>query len=156
MKCTQLVGALLATLVLAPPTAAMPRESISSGEQALLCIYRGLDWDAHENSYEIRIHDRKVGGLPEGSFLYHLAPPGRRIIFVSAGANVSRSFLLLGGETYYIRVERRGQGTLSLPKLLPVAVERGVREIRRLIYAGVPYSSVAEQSCQRKFSRSAR
>ena len=156
MRCAPLSGALLATLVLAPPAPAMPRESIGPGEQALLCIYRGLDWDAHEDSYEIRIHDSKVGGLPEGSFLYHLAAPGRRIVFVSADANVSRSFLLLGGETYYIRIERRGHGSLSLPKLMPVALEKGVREIRRLIYAGVPLSSVAEQSCQQKYPRRAR
>jgi hypothetical protein len=153
MTYARLVTALLATLVLTPPVPAMPREAINPAEQALLCIYRGLDWDADEDAYEIRTHDSEVGGLPEGSFLYHFAPPGRHIVFVSAGANVSRSFLLLGGETYYIRVERRGHGTLSLPKLLPVALDKGVREVRKLIYAGVPLSAVAEQSCQRKYPR---
>lgn len=156
MTYSRLAAPLLATFVLASPASAIPREAIGpSGPsaQALLCFYRGFDWDAREDSYEIRIHDQKVGGLPGGSFLYHVATPGKYIVFVSADINVSRSFHLLGGETYYIRIERRGYGSLSLPKLLPVGVEKGIREVRQLSYAGAQLSPIAGHYCRQNGPR---
>lgn len=157
MNCMRLVVQIFASFVLASTAPAMPREQnilTGSTEQALVCFYRGLDWDAHEEAYEIRIHDEKIGGLPGGSFLYHLAAPGRYIVFVAAEVNVSRSFQLLAGETYYIRVDRRGLGPLSWPKLLPVTLARGMREIRQLSYSGMELSPIGRHYCQQNGPRS--
>ncbi|TFH39928.1 MAG: hypothetical protein E4H01_17435 [Lysobacterales bacterium] len=138
------------SFILASPTAAIPRNEVTQfgiPDQALLCIYRGLDWDSKQEYYAIRTHNESVGGLARGSFLFYLAAPGRRIVFVEADVNVSRSFEVQGGETYYIRVDQRDAGFLSAPKLLPVAQAKGIREIRRLSYSGPELSPVARQYC---------
>jgi hypothetical protein len=152
MMCARPLALALVSLMLCTHASAIPRnEPVRAGlaGQALLCLYRGLDWYSKEEFYAVRIHDEEVGGLARGSFLSHLTTPGRRIIVIEADSNVSRSFELQGGKTYFIRVDRKGFGFLSLPKLLPVTEARGVHEIRKLHYAGSELSAIARQNCLR-------
>jgi hypothetical protein len=142
----------LVSAVFASPTPAIPRsEAVPRGllGQALICFYRGLDWGSQWEPYAVRVHDEKVGGLARGSFLYHLTAPGRRIVFVEADINVSRSFRLRSGEIYYIRVDRRGGPLLSRPTLLLVEPAKGVRELSKLSYSGPELSHIARQYCLR-------
>ena len=140
----------LLSLILCAQASAIPRNEPGRNPlagQALLCLYRGLDWYSKEEYYAVRIHDETVGGLARESFLFHLAAPGRRIIFIEGDSNVSRTFELQGGKTYYIRVDRKGVGLLSLPKLLPVKNAKAVHEIRQLHYSGSEPSPIARQFC---------
>jgi len=133
-------------------TSAIPRGEFDSHGllgRALICFYRGLDWESAEQLYSVRVHDEMVGGLSIGSYLYHLAEPGRRIVFVEAEINVSRSFQLRSGEIYYVQIARRGSSALSRPKLLPVDSAIGMRELARLSYAGSDASHAARQFCLR-------
>lgn len=148
----RLVVVVVASFVLTSPAPAIPRsESTPSGliGRALICFYRGLDWDSKQETYAVRMHGENVGGLARGSFLYHLTTPGRRIVFVEADMKVSRSFRFQSGETYYIRVDHRKVGFLSGPKLLPVDPAKGVGEISKLSYSGPGLSKVARQYCLR-------
>ena len=149
---TRVVILVLLTSVFASRTPAIPRsETVPRGllGQALICFYRSLDWGSEWEPYAIRVHDEKVGRLAEGSFLYHLTAPGRRIVFVDADISVSRSFQLRSGEIYYIRVDRRGDPPLSRPKLLPIEPAKGVRELAELSYSGLGLSHIARQYCLR-------
>ena len=146
----RVVALLLVLSVFSSPTSAIPRnETVPRGllGQALICFYRGLDWGSKWEPYAIRVHDEKVGRLAEASFLYHLTAPGRRIVFVEADINVSRSFKLRSGEIYYIRVDRRGGPLLGRPKLFPVEPAKGVRELGKLSYSGPGLSHIARQYC---------
>ena len=149
MSARVIVLVLISSLF-AAHTPAIPRsETVPRGwlGQALICFYRGLDWASEWEPYAIRVHDEKVGRLARGSFLYHLTAPGRRIVFVEADINVSRSFRLRSGEIYYIRVDRRGGPRLSRPKLLPVDPAKGARELGKLSYSGPGLSHIARQYC---------
>ena len=142
----------LLMLLLAPPVSAIARDEILNHGlhgRALICFYRSLDWESEGRPYTVRVRGEKVGGLSIGSFLHHLAEPGRHIVFVEADVNVSRSFELQSGGIYYIQVaHRRGRG-LSHPKLLPVDAAKGMQELGRLSYAGPDFSSDSRQYCLR-------
>lgn len=143
---------LLASSLLAPSTPAIPRDRAVPGvapEQALICFYRGLDWDSTRDHYTVRVDDEHVGRLARGSFLYHLTAPGRRIVFVEAEVNVSRSFRIRSGEIHYIRVDRRPGTFPGRPKLLPVEPATGTLELGRLRYSGDLLQGNSGQHCQR-------
>lgn len=138
--------------MLSPSASAIARDEILGNGllgRALICFYRSLDWGSEGRPYTVRVHDEYVGGLSIGSFLHHLTEPGRRIVFVEADVNVSRSFLVQGGEIYYVQVARTGGAVLSRPKLLPVDAAKGMREIGSLSYAGTDFSNDARQYCLR-------
>jgi hypothetical protein len=137
---------------LAPPSSAMPRDQAVGDAllgRALICFYRVLDWDSEPHPYAVRMHKEKVGRLPMGSYLHHFTEPGRRIVFVKADVNVSRSFVLRSGKIYYIRVDRRVDAALNRPKLRLVESAKGVRELTGLSYAGSELSDDTRQHCLR-------
>jgi len=141
---------LLVSSAFASSTPAIPRSMVIrtvAPDQALICFYRGIDQRSRREHYSVRVHDEYVGRLARESFLYHLTAPGRRIVFVEAEVNVSRSFEIRAGEVHYIRVDR-GAGTFpARPKLLRVEPTIGIRDVNHLSYAGRPLSGNAMQYC---------
>lgn len=143
---------LLACCVLGQTSLAIPRASPARGvapHLGLICFYRGLDWDSKREHYRIRVHDEIVGRLARGTFLSHLTTPGRRIVFVEAEVNVSRSFLIRGGEIHYIRIARRADALFGQPKLLRVDPAKGMRELARLGHSGHPLEGDPDLRCRR-------
>lgn len=142
-RCMTVRALILAPVVslAALQAAAMPREAMPpevASDRALICFYRGLDPGSRREHYRVRVHDRHVGRLARGSFLYHLTPPGRRIVFVEAEVNVSRSFRVQGGRVHYIRVERVDDSPPARPRLRRVAPSTAARELGGLRFAGDP------------------
>lgn len=141
---------LLVSSVFASSTQSIPRSKVIrvvAPDQALICFYRGLDQDSKREHYSVRVHDVYVGRLARESFLYHLTAPGRRIVFVEAEVNVSRSFQIRAGEIHYIRVDRIPGTFPARPKLLRVERTTGVRELNQLSYSGRPLPGNAMQHC---------
>lgn len=137
---------------LALPAPAIPRDEASGHElvgRTLICFYRGLDWESAWPAYEVRVHGEKVGGLTVGSYLHHMTEPGRRIVFVQADVNVSRSFHLRSGEIYYIRIDRKAGSVLGLLKLRLMDPAKGVSDLAGLSYAGPEISHGAREYCLR-------
>lgn len=150
MKYVRAAIVISISYLLGTSVSAIPRSAPDPGGllgQSLICFYRGLDWDAKQDYYAVHMRDGNVGGLARNSFLYHLTTPGRRIVFIEADTRVSRSFVLESGETYYIRVDHRKAGLLSVPKLQPVDAAKGIREISKLSYSGSAPLDIARQYC---------
>jgi hypothetical protein len=73
------IALLLVATVFASSTPAIPRSTVTqavTGDQALICFYRGLDQDSERGHYSIRVHDEYVGRLTRESFIYHLSARG--------------------------------------------------------------------------------
>lgn len=141
---------LLASTIFASSTPAIPRSKVTrvvAPDQALICFYRGLDQDSKREHYSVRVHDVYVGRLARESFLSHLTAPGRRIVFVEAEVNVSRSFQIRAGEIHYIRVDHIAGAFPPRPKLLRVGQTAGVRDLNQLNYSGHPLRGNAMQYC---------
>lgn len=147
---------LMLMAALALPASAISRDEARDeaarrelGGRTLLCFYRGLDLDSAWPAYEVRVHDEKVGKLMVGSYLHHLTEPGRRIVFVRADVNVSRSFVLRSGETYYIQIGLRSGSVPALPKLRLMNPAKGVSDLAGLSYAGPEIAHGVRQYCLR-------
>ena len=141
---------LLVSSAFASSTPAIPRSVVTRAvapDQALICFYRGIDQGSKREHYSVRVHDVYVGRLARESFLYHLTAPGRRIVFVEAEVNVSRSFEIRAGEVHYIRVDRGARTFPARPKLLRVERTTGVRDLNQLSYSGHPLRGNAMQYC---------
>lgn len=145
---------LMASLTL--PVSAIPRDETrdaSRGRQlgghTLICFYRGLDWESAWPSYAVRVHGERVGKLAVGSYLHHLTEPGRRMVFVEADVNVSRSFVLRSGEIYYIQIGHKSGSVPALPKLRLVDPAKGVSDLAGLSYAGPEIAHGVREYCLR-------
>jgi hypothetical protein len=97
--------------------------------KALIYFYRPRSAVGMAVGFDVRAGDRKIGGLPNGSYFVYDATPGVQTFSASTEVTKRVTFNVRAGETYYIKATL-GMG--GHPNLSVVSEQQGANDLAGL------------------------